>query len=135
MVPATSAIDEVWSYACEWAGLVSLAVIDSEGRMHGFEGERAYVSASAVKALLLVAELERREAGGLPLDGTTRALLTRMITISDNNAADAIYERVGDVGLYEAAGLDRDEELQRRWVLGQCADHGRGHGALHVAAR
>ena len=72
--------------------------------MHSFEGERAYVSASVVKALLLAAELERRETGGLPLDGTTRALLTRMITLSDNEAADEIYERVGDAGLYEVAG-------------------------------
>jgi beta-lactamase class A len=103
VVPAASAIDEAWSYVRERGGLVSLAVIDSEGRMHSFEGQRAYVSASVVKALLLAAELERREADGLPLDGATRALLTQMITVSDNDAADAIYYRVGDAGLYEAA--------------------------------
>jgi beta-lactamase class A len=103
VVPAASAIDQAWSYARERGGLVSLAVIDSEGRMHSFKGERAYVSASVVKALLLAAELERREAAGFPLDDTTRALLTQMITISDNDAAEAIYYRVGDAGLYEAA--------------------------------
>lgn len=103
VVPAASAIDEAWGYARERGGLVSLAVIDSDGRMHSFEGERAYVSASVVKALLLAAELERLEVARLPLDGATRALLTQMITISDNDAADAIYYRVGDAGLYEVA--------------------------------
>ncbi len=103
VLPAASAIDVAWRYARERGGLVSLAVIDSEGRMHSFEGERAYVSASVVKALLLAAELERLEAAGLPLDGATGALLTRMITISDNEAADEIYYRVGDAGLYEVA--------------------------------
>jgi Beta-lactamase enzyme family len=103
VIPAEDAVDEAWRYARERGGLVSLAVIDSDGRMHSFDGERAYVSASVVKALLLAAELHRLEAAGLPLDDGTRALLTQMITVSDNDAADAIYGRVGDPGLYEAA--------------------------------
>jgi hypothetical protein len=56
-----------------------------------------------VKALLLAAELRRLDAAGAPLDAETRGLLTRMITLSDNDAADAIYYRVGDAGLYEVA--------------------------------
>jgi hypothetical protein len=103
VLPAGAALDGAWDYARDRGGLVSLAVVDSEGRMHSFEGERAYVSASVVKALLLAAELERLEAAGLPLDSATRTLLTQMITVSDNNAANAIYSRVGDAGLYEAA--------------------------------
>jgi Beta-lactamase enzyme family len=103
VIPAEDAIDEAWTYARERGGLVSLAVIDSDGHMHSFEGERAYVSASVVKALLLAAELDRLQEAGLPLDDGTRTLLTQMITISDNDAADAIYARVGDPGLYEAA--------------------------------
>ena len=102
-IPVDDAVDEAWRYARERGGLVSLAVIDSGGRMRSFEGEREYVSASIVKALLLAAELDRLEAAGLPLDGGTRTLLTQMITVSDNDAADAIYARVGDAGLYEAA--------------------------------
>jgi Beta-lactamase enzyme family len=103
VIPAHDAVDEAWSYARERGGLVSLAVIDSEGHMHSFEGERAYVSASVVKALLLAAELNRLEAAGLPLDDGTRALLNQMIAVSDNDAADAIYSRVGDGGLYDVA--------------------------------
>jgi hypothetical protein len=103
VIPADDAVDEAWSYARERDGFVSLAVIDSEGRMHSFEGERAYVSASVVKALLLAAELNRLEAAGLPLDDGTRTLLTQMVTVSDNDAADAIYSRVGDAGLFDVA--------------------------------
>jgi beta-lactamase class A len=103
VIPADDAVDEAWSYARERGGFVSLAVIDSDGRMHSFEGERAYVSASVVKALLLAAELNRLEAAGLPLDDGTRTLLTQMIAVSDNDAADAIYSRVGDAGLYDVA--------------------------------
>jgi Beta-lactamase enzyme family len=103
VIPDSDAIKDAWRYASGRGGLVSLAVIDSDGRMRSFEGERPYVSASVVKALLLAAELERLERSGLPLDEATRTLLTQMITISDNNAADAIYARVGDAGLYAVA--------------------------------
>jgi len=102
-LPTEAALDGAWEYARERGGLVSLAVIDSEGRLHGFEGERTYVSASVVKALLLAGEIRRLEASGAPLDAATRSLLTRMITISDNDAADAIYSQVGDAGLYDVA--------------------------------
>src|SRR5918995_1419514 len=80
-IPVDDAVDEAWRYARERGGLVSLAVIDSGGRMRSFEGEREYVSASIVKALLLAAELDRLEAGGLPLDGgsATRASTRRRV--------------------------------------------------------
>jgi Beta-lactamase enzyme family len=61
------------------------------------------VSASVVKALLLAAELRRLESAGAEIDELTRTTLTQMITFSDNDAADAIYARVGDAGLYEVA--------------------------------
>jgi hypothetical protein len=109
VVPTASAVEQAWGYARERAGLVSLAVIDSRGRVHSLDGKRPYVSASVVKALLLAAELERLRSAGLPLDGATRTLLSQMITVSDNDAADAIYYRVGDSGLYDVAhraGMD-----------------------------
>jgi Beta-lactamase enzyme family len=103
-VPEAAAIESAWSYARERGGLVSIAVIDSRGRFHGLDSGRAYASASIVKALLLAAELRRLEAAGAPLDAATRGLLTQMVTISDNDAADAIYYRVGDAGLQDVAG-------------------------------
>ena len=71
--------------------------------MAGLDPDRQFFSASVAKSMLLVAELRRLRRDEAPLDATTRALLERMITLSDNEAADAIYERVGDPGLNEVA--------------------------------
>lgn len=51
--------------------------------------------------MLLVAELDRLSAA--PIDPATDDLLRAMITRSDNDAADTIYARVGDAGLFEVA--------------------------------
>jgi beta-lactamase class A len=91
-------------YARGREGLVSFAVVGSDGRTGGLAEDRSYVSASVVKALLLAAELRRLDDGGLPLDDSTRGLLASMITWSDNEAADMIYARVGDAGLAAVAG-------------------------------
>ncbi len=96
-------------YARQDEGLVSFALVDSSGRRHGFEQDRQFVSASVVKAMLLAAELRRLRAEGLEIDGATGSTLDSMITLSDNDAADVIYGRVGDEGLFEVAekaGMD-----------------------------
>ena len=67
--------------------------------MHGYDAERSYFSASISKLLLLAGELRRLDAAGAPLDPATRGLLTQMITVSDNDAADAVYFRAGDAAL------------------------------------
>ena len=108
--PPRDGIAEARDFARSRQGPVSFAVIDSEGELHGELGDRRYVSASVVKAMLLIAEIDRLEAEGLPLDPTTRTLLEQMITYSDNDAADTVYYRVGDEGLFEVArhaGLER----------------------------
>jgi len=83
--------------------LSSWALIDSRGRLRGFAPERVYVSASAVKAMLLVAYL--RGIGNRAPDAGERASLGPMITVSSNGAADTIYYRVGDAALYRLARL------------------------------
>ena len=103
MIPGPAAVLEAKRYAAGRDGLVSFAVIDSRGRVRGRSADMPYVSASVVKALLLASELRRLESADAPLDESTQTLLTRMITYSDNAAADAIYARVGDTGLYEVA--------------------------------
>lgn len=102
---ATSAADadRARRFLASRDGLASFAVIDSRGRMRSAGGEETYVSASAVKALLLAAELRRIGSEGAPLDPATREALSAMITYSDNDAADTIYYRVGDTGLKEVA--------------------------------
>jgi D-alanyl-D-alanine dipeptidase len=84
-------------------GINSWALIDSWGRPHGFAPHRTYVSASLVKAMLLVAYL--RGIGNRAPDAGERASLGPMVTVSSNDAADVIYHRVGDVALYRLAQL------------------------------
>jgi Beta-lactamase enzyme family len=120
-VPTTEAFSAARSFAREREGLVSFAAVDSRGRMHGLEADRRFVSASVVKAMLLAAELERLRAEDAPLDDTTRSLLTAMITYSDNAAADSIYYRVGDPGLFavaKRAGM-RDFTVSGYWANAQ----------------
>jgi hypothetical protein len=103
VVPGSDAIRAASDFANGRSGLVSFALIDSEGRLRGRDIDRQYSSASVVKAMVLAAELRRLAAEGADVDGTTASLLKAMITYSDNEAADAMYYRVGDAGLHEVA--------------------------------
>jgi hypothetical protein len=102
-VPSAAALDDAWDYARARGGLVSIAVVNSEGKLRGREAGRHYAGASTVKVMLLAAELRRLKKAGQGIDSETDSLLTRMITLSDNDAADAIYARVGDAGMYAVA--------------------------------
>ena len=84
-------------------GINSWALVDSWGRMHRFAPGRVYVSASLVKAMLLVAYL--RGIGNRAPDAGERASLDPMIKVSSNDAADTVYYRVGDAALYRLARL------------------------------
>jgi hypothetical protein len=137
--PSGRAIDDARRFAASRDGLVSFAVVDTRGNAHGFAADRRYVSASVVKSMLLAAELRRLEREGSPLDSATAETLREMITYSDNDAADAIYYRVGDEGLYEIA---RDAGMERFDVYGYwanaqitAADMARLFGGLDRAVR
>ena len=109
-VPSPAAVRRAWRYARRRGGTVSLAVVDTRGRLRGRAMWRRYPSASVVKAMLLAAELRRLDRARLGLDGQTLELLRAMIALSDNDSADAIYARVGDTGLRRvarAAGMRR----------------------------
>ena len=101
--PDADRIQAASAYAEAREGSVSFAVIDSRGRLRGREPDRLYSAASIVKAMVLSAELRRLAADDAELDESTASLLKAMITASDNDAADAIYARVGDAGLHEVA--------------------------------
>jgi hypothetical protein len=101
-VLATSAgIASARRYAARRQGVVGFAVLDGQGRLRGVNRSVQFPSASVVKAMLLVATLRRYGHGHL--DSSTAQTLTRMIEVSDNDAASAIYERVGAGGLYDVA--------------------------------
>ena len=111
-------------------GVVSLAIVNSDGRLRGYRENRRYASASVVKAMLLAAEMRRLKHAGERLDSSTDALLTAMITVSDNDAADTIYARVGDAGPVRGRQARRDDPVHGRRPLGQRADRRGRHGAL-----
>jgi beta-lactamase class A len=105
--PSRAALRRARAYARRAGGLVSFAVVDSEGRLRGRARNRQFVSASVVKAMLLAAELRRLKEVDAQIDPATRDTLRAMVTESDNDAADTIYWRVGDEGLHEVAAAAR----------------------------
>ncbi|UJA18859.1 hypothetical protein HJD18_00665 [Thermoleophilia bacterium SCSIO 60948] len=111
-LPAATAIRDAEDWARTRGEDVAFAVVDSEGELEGVHEDERFICASIVKSMLLVAELRRLAAEGSPLDPETAALLTAMITYSDNDAADAIYARVGDEGMAEVADLYGMKRLQ-----------------------
>ena len=102
-VPAGAAITVASEFAAGRSGSVSFATIDSRGRLRGRDINRLYPGASVVKAMILAAELRRLSDADDEVDGTTRAQLSAMIRLSDNDAADAIYARIGDAGMIAVA--------------------------------
>ena len=110
-------VDRAAPIAAAAPGPVSFAVIGADGRVHGYREHLTYPSASVVKSMLLAAEMRRLHASGEPLDAETRDVLRAMITVSDNDAATAIYERVGDDGLQAVAerGGMRDFSVFGYW--------------------
>lgn len=101
--PGPGAIDTARDYLRQRGGYTSFAVIDSEGRMGGRRLHRTFVSASVVKAMLLVADLRKLAARDRRLGAERRALLGAMIRLSDNAAATAIFELDGEGHLWELA--------------------------------
>jgi hypothetical protein len=88
-------------YARTRSGTVAFAVLDERGRLRGLRRTMRFPSASVVKAMLLVAVLRR--VGANRLSAARRDLLRRMVTVSDNAAASAIYTEVGGAGLRSVA--------------------------------
>jgi hypothetical protein len=89
-------------FARRRAGVVAFTVLgEGDDRPRGLRRTVRFRSASVVKAMLMVAVMRR--AGRRRIDAVTRAQLHRMITVSDNDAASAIYAHVGGHGLRRVA--------------------------------
>jgi len=95
-VPAAWQVMKARDFAARRAGRVSFAVVDSTGNLSCYRCRASYHSASVVKAMLLVAYLNRLVGEHKPLTADHEAYLDPMIRVSDNNAATAIYAHVGD---------------------------------------
>jgi hypothetical protein len=103
VLPTARAFVRARAFARGRAGLVSFAAVDTWGELRCHECWRRYTAASVVKAMLLVAYLDSVSSARRSLTSADRALLSSMIRISDNDAATAVYLRVGDAGLQRLA--------------------------------
>src|SRR2546426_1509195 len=117
--PGPDAVSSARQFITGQAGVHSFAVVNSEGRMSGWDIHRTYVSASVVKAMLLVAylrKLDYEDHRGFCCDD--QSVLYPMIHVSDNNAATTIWQRVGDGRLYDLAHLAgmRDFSISGIWA-------------------
>ncbi|NTW28009.1 MAG: serine hydrolase [Coriobacteriia bacterium] len=103
--PSTAAVEAAIAWASERGGNVAFAVATSDGQIRGYNVDEPFVSASVVKAMLLVAYLRSNPEIG----DAERQTLSAMIEYSDNDAATTIYAAVGDDGLRsvaEAVGMN-----------------------------
>lgn len=97
--PSAAAIDRALEWAEERSGKLSVAIIDSDGELHGLRPDEQFQSASISKAMLLVAYLRHEPQP----DAAMEATLTTMIEKSDNAAADTVFAEVGAAGLTRLA--------------------------------
>jgi hypothetical protein len=112
------------AYAHTRAGDIAFAVRTAD-RFYGYRPDHVEWSASMVKSMLLVAYLDEPWVADRTLNGRDGALLWPMITQSNNDAADQVYEIVGPGALYALAarvGM-RSFSTQSIW------------GETHVTAR
>ena len=99
--PVAADLESAQRFLEQRGGFAAFAVVNSRGTIYAWNGDETFVSASVVKAMLLVAYLRshRTLAPGMA------DVLSAMIHVSDNDAATTIYYAVGDAGLMEVARL------------------------------
>ena len=104
-------LDEVWhpdmlaaiGYTDTRTGDVAFAVRTSDGRFYGYRPDHAEWSASVVKAMLMVAYLDEPWVRGRALTAQDRDLLGPMITESDNDDAQVVFDTIGRGALEQLA--------------------------------
>jgi hypothetical protein len=102
--PRPAAVARAASYEAHRIGSTAFAVRDSEGRISGRNIHRRFLTASVVKAMLLVAYLRLKQARGQhTITSNDRSILAPMIEVSDNNAASRCQDIVGNPRLYALA--------------------------------
>jgi hypothetical protein len=113
------------AYAHSRVGDIAFAV-RTQDRFYGYRPYHQEQSASVVKAMLMVAYLDRPSVANRPIDAYDNSLLAPMIELSDNNAADRVDAIVG------AAGLDA---VARRVGMTQFSPAEPIWGASEITAR
>ena len=64
-------MDSVRQYLKQRSGVVGVGVIDSQGRVRGIHDRRRFVTASVIKAMMLVAYLRKVDHQGRRLTATS----------------------------------------------------------------
>jgi hypothetical protein len=113
---SNAAVRAARGYARRRAGRVAFAVAEPGRHGRGMAAARDYPSASVVKAMLLIAVLRAHRHE--PVPRAERAPLAPMIRYSDNDAASAVYARVGGGGL---RGVARAARMRRFVDVGDWA--------------
>ena len=120
--PAPLQLQRAAAYARAREGNASFAVVDTAGRVRGIDTRRSFVSASVVKAMILVAYLDLVERRGSRLTDTERSQLSEMIRRSDNRSATQLASVVGSNGLREVArraGMRSTRPQAQPWGLSE----------------
>lgn len=119
VTPTAEAVERARDYLRRRAGVASFAVIDTEGRLRGLNLRRRYVSASVVKAMLLIGHLRRASDRGLR--DRERRLLGPMIRRSGNAQATAVHRviRGGGLRAVARAARMRDFSVPGTWQSAQ----------------
>ena len=118
--PAPLQLQRAAAYARAREGNASFAVVDTAGRVQGIDARRSFVSASVVKAMILVAYLDLVERRRTPLTDTERSQLSEMIRRSDNRSATQLASTVGSDGLRDVArraGMRATRPQAQPWGL------------------
>ena len=97
------------AYSGSRAGSISFAVVDQNGRFHGFRAGTSVPAASVLKVMFMAAYLRRAEVRDRRLNDHDRSLLGPMIRWSDNAAASRVRDIVGSRGMERLA---RDADMR-----------------------
>jgi hypothetical protein len=108
--PGRAQLDAVREYLKHRRGIVGVGVLDDQGRVRGVHDRRRFVTASVIKAMLLVSYLRKVNNQDRGLTRYERGQLRPMITVSSNSAATWAYNRLGN---------HRLRRLARRANMGQ----------------
>ena len=84
-------------YVQQVGGRLSIAVVDRVTGTQLSVGNRKFTTASIVKVDILAALLLQHSKQGTTLTANERTLATKMITVSDNDAATQLFDTVGGV--------------------------------------
>ena len=112
-------VHDAQAYAGQRRGTTAFDV-RTPTREWGWRATRTFPSASVLKAMLMVAYLDRPGVRGRALDASDRALLSPMIRRSDNAAASRIVGIVGPSGMRRVArraGMRRFTPVVPVWGL------------------